>query len=155
METQQAFLQVMECLEEKEVNQFLEGTLVYDEESTTELFDEIKEGDIIGCVTHVLNEGWVPAQWKVMEIPEGDDVLKCQTRYEPKREREIFYEDVSIGLVMGMCEILLRDDKPYGVSEEIDYIFRVPVYEMTEEEAAAHEAAKEEAKPRVIPILRK
>ena len=173
METLQSFTQIMECLEESEVDQLLEGTLVYDEESTVELFDEIKEGDIIGCVLHEKNQGWVPTQWKVSEIPEGEDMLKCVTRYKPERERDIYFEDISIGLVMGLAEILIRDDKPFGVSEEIEYVVHVPLIEKEDEDeedqtetadntvnessgttAEANMDSASNTKAREIPILR-
>ena len=154
VEIQNLFLQVMECLESDEMEQVLQGTYIGDEERTSELFDSIEVGDIIGVATFEEGRGWVPAQWKVMEIPEGADVLTCIPRIEVRKDenledfeklaerRSIYYEDISIGLLMGRAEILLRGDKPFGVSEEVEYKVLLP-YTVNEERVAEIQAEED------------
>lgn len=123
-ETGNAFMQALECLTEDEFNQMLNKTLIYDEESTAELFDEIKPGDIIGVCGHEEGIGWVAKQWEVLSIDPESDTMECLTRYKPAEQRTLYFEDISIGMVLGLAEILLRDDKPYGIETEVEYKVR-------------------------------
>lgn len=125
VEAQKAFNQVMECLPIEDMKKFLKGTLVHDEERTAELFDQIQVGDTIGLCSHREGYGMVPEQWVVKEIPKDADILKCHIRNAEEATQDIYFEDISIGLVMGMAEILLRGEKPFGVTEEIEYKVRV------------------------------
>ncbi len=118
METMQAFTQALECLEGEDFDKLCDGTLVYDEERTGELFDSILAGDIIGLCSNIKGVGWVGEQWQVLSIDKEADKMSCQGRYDKDKEREIFFEDVSIGLLLGRAEILLRDGKPYGLTED-------------------------------------
>ena len=125
VEAQKAFSQVMEYLPSEDMEKFLNGTLIHDEEQTAELFDQIQIGDTIGLCSHTEGYGMVAEQWVVKDIPKDADILKCHARNAEEATRDIYFEDISIGLVMGMAEILLRGKTPFGVTEEIEYKVRV------------------------------
>lgn len=133
METMQAFTQALECLEGEDFDKLCDGTLVYDEERTGELFDSILAGDIIGLCSNIKGVGWVGEQWQVLSIDKEADKMSCQGRYDKNKEREIFFEDVSIGLLLGRAEILLRDGKPYGLTED-ELSMTIKILDMSKKE---------------------
>jgi len=118
METMNAVMQALECLDDDEFSKLATGELIYDEEATAELFDSFEVGDVIGLCAMVEGKGWIPEQWTILDIDVQGDKLFVESRYEPKIERDIFFEDISVGLLLGRAEILLRDNKPYGLSDE-------------------------------------
>lgn len=118
METMQAFTQALECLEGEEFDKLCDGTLIYDEERTGELFDAILADDIIGLCYNVRGVGWVAEQFKVLSIDKEADKMLCQSRYNKEKEQEFFFEDISIGLLLGRAEILIRDGKPFGLTDD-------------------------------------
>ena len=145
-------------LSETERDQFQEGTLVFEEESSAVFYDSIEVGDVVGLgVLQGFDEHKQPAayKFKITEICEGQDLMKARNvtwedakaRPEYKGEEvEVAFEDFSVGFGMGFGEILERDGKPFGVSEEIDYNFVVSGSKPTAEEAKAQAAAGKKAK---------
>lgn len=142
METMQAFTQALECLEEDDFTKLCEGTLVYDEERTAELFDSIQAEDIIGLCHNVKGVGWVAEQFKVLSIDKESDKMFCQSRYNKEKEYEFFFEDVSIGLLLGRAEILIRDGKPYGLTDDqLNMTIKIVDLSKKEEEPAVDPAS--------------
>jgi hypothetical protein len=142
MENIQAFTQALECLEEDDFDKLCNGTLVYDEERTAELFDSILPGDVIGLCNNVKDVGWVGEQWSVLKVDSEADKLLCQARYDEHKVREVFFEDVSIGLLLGRAEILLRDGKPYGLSED-EMSYSINIVDMSKPAEEATETTEE------------
>lgn len=132
METQGALNQALECLSSEEFDKLALGTLIYDEESTAELFDSIQVGDVIGLCGLEPRVGWTSHQWEVLSIEKDLDMLKCKQRHPPHKEKIITFEDVSIGLLLGRGEILLRDGKPYGLSED-EQSYNVSIVDLSKE----------------------
>lgn len=133
-ETQNAVNQCLELLESDDFTKMFQGTLIYDEDTTAEFFDEIQVGDIVGLVTHEDGGGWVPRQYKVLETKvDGEDKHLVENRYgEVKTQQEITFEQCSIALLLGYAEILKRDDKPYGLSDE-EMEMKIVIKNMTPE----------------------
>lgn len=146
MENIQAFTQALECLDPDDFDKLCTGTLVHDEERTAELFDSILPGDIIGLCSNVRGVGWVGEQWSVLNVDLEADKLLCQSRFDEHKVREVFFEDISIGLLLGRAEILLRDGKPYGLPEdELSYhINIVDMSKPTEETTPTQEPSQPE-----------
>jgi hypothetical protein len=130
---------------------FAKGEYVFEESVTAEFFDSILPGDIIGLgVLKGFNEygendnkGPCAYKFKILSIDRDKDVMQARnvTFEHPKRpeytgtETELTFEDLSCGFGMGFGEILERDGKPYGVSEEIE--LKVKVFgDKTEEQTA-------------------
>lgn len=167
METMNAIMQALECLDDDEFEKLATGELIYDEESTAELFDSFEKGDVIGLCGMVEGKGWIPEQWTILDIDVEGDRLFAESRYEPKIEREIFFEDISVGLLLGRAEILLRDNKPYGLSDEdmemkitiLDLSKKPETVEVTPEVVAAPEStgplSEEEATKNAIEEINK
>lgn len=148
METQGAITQALECLDEQQFGELALGTLIYDEESTAELFDSILPGDIIGLCGLEPLVGWVSHQWEVLETDSDLDMLKCKQRYSPHKEKLITFEDVSIGLLLGRAEILLRDGKPYGLTDE-EMNMTVQILDLSKKESDASDEAAVPSEPDV------
>ena len=128
----------------EQAEQFAESELVYEEEITAEFYDSILEGDIVGLgLFYGLNDKQQPSahKFKILKIYPGEDkmVARDVTYEHPKRnytgpERELTFQDISCAFGMGFGEILERDGKPFGVSEEIE--LTVNVYGEKDENAA-------------------
>lgn len=131
---------ILDLSEPEKVEAFLERRLVFEEEMTAEFFDSIQVGDVIGLglasgfdeIGENPHDEAAAYKFKVLEIPEGQDILKVRNvtfesdKPNPRRaphvgtELEVTFEDVSCGLGMSFAEILMRDGKPFGVSEEVE-----------------------------------
>jgi hypothetical protein len=126
----------LDDLNEEQREALLDGTLVVEEEASAEFFDSILEGDVVGLgLFYGLDAKKQPAayKFKILEIDRDRDVMKARnvTWEHPKRpeyqgeEVELAFEDFSVGLGLGFGEILERDGKPFGVSEEIEYTVNI------------------------------
>lgn len=133
-----ALRKFLDDLNDDQREDLLDGKLVVEEEASAEFFDSILEGDTVGLgLFYGLGPKKEPAayKFKILSIDRERDVMKARnvTWEHPKRpeyqgeEVELAFEDFSVGLGMGFGEILERDGKPFGVSEEIEYT--VNVYE--------------------------
>jgi hypothetical protein len=125
------------------VDLFLAGKHIFEEEVTAEFFDSIKKNDIIGIgLAKGFNEIGEnrhnePAayKFKVLKVNKKKDTLSVRnvTFEHPKSkhvgtECELAFEDISCALGMGFAEILERKGKPYGVSEEVELKIKIVDY---------------------------
>lgn len=128
-ESQEALLQCMEALPDDDYIALVGGTLIHDEDETAALFDEMQVGDVIGVAFNERGQGMVPRLYKVLETKfEGRDIHLVEHLYHetlmekranaPKRQHKLTFEQVSGGIVLGYAEILYRDEKPYGYTEQ-------------------------------------
>ena len=125
-----------------EQDKLLAGTLVVEEEDSTEFYDSIEVGDIVGVgLWRGLNEQGEnehnePAAYKFEITSIDGDMMQArnvtiESRMKKRNsdykgdETELAYEDLSCALGTGYGEILERDGKPFGVSEEIEYTVRI------------------------------
>lgn len=114
--------------EEREL--FRTGELVFEEEYSAEFFDSILPGDVVGLgVLKGLNNEPCAYKFKIITINKDADTMMARncTWEDEKRNPgyvgevcQLTFEEFSCGLGMGFGEILERDGKPYGVSEEIE-----------------------------------
>jgi len=117
------------------LNALIEGKYIFDMEVSAKFFDSIQIGDVIGLgLVKGFNEVGEnrhnePAayKFKVLDISKQNDTMKVRNvTFESEKgkhkglELELAFEDLSSALGMGFGEILERDGKPYGVSEEIE-----------------------------------
>ena len=131
------------------VDAFGAGTFVFEEDVTAEFFDSIIVGDIVGLGLLKAfneageNESKSPSAYKflILSIDKNSDTMQARNvTYEiaiKKRSRkghesdykgtevELTFEEVSCAFGMGFGEILERDGKPFGVSEEIELKVKV------------------------------
>lgn len=123
-------------LNDQEMDDFTEGKYVFRQDVSAQFFDSVQENDVIGVgLLKGLNEGGEnsynePAayKFKVLEIDKNRDIMKARNvTFESKKndkykgsELELTFEDLSCAFGMGFGEILERDGKPFGVSEEIE-----------------------------------
>jgi len=124
-ETSNAIMKLMGILEPEQLSELENKSLVLDEESTAQLFDSILPGDIVGVGQFQDGKGYVATKMKIEKIE--DDILygKDVSNMKNQFDIEITFEDVSIANSIGFAEILMRDDKPYGVDLEVEYKVRL------------------------------
>ena len=145
-----------------EQDKLLAGTLVVEEKDSSEFYDSIEVGDIVGVgLWRGLNEQGEnahnePAAYK-FEITsiEGDMMqarnVTIESRIKKRNptykgdETELAFEDLSCALGTGYGEILERDGKPFGVSEEIEYTIRIVGPKEEEDPDAESETVPAEA----------
>jgi len=122
-------------------DKFVEGNFVFEEEVTAEFFDSILPGDVVGLgILKGFNElgenekeTFAAYKFKILGVDGERDVMQARnvTFEHPSRkeytgtETELTFEDISCAFGMGFGEILERDGKPYGVSEEIEYKIKI------------------------------
>jgi hypothetical protein len=157
MEISSALTKFMCDVGDANVDSMLEGEYVFEEEVTAEFFDSLQIGDVVGLgCTKGLNEiGENPHkmacayQFKILDIDKDNDTLKArnvtyESRDEKKKSKyqesevEITFQDVSYAIGMGMADILERDGKFYGVSEEIE--MKVNIVNLDEKKTAEENA---------------
>lgn len=134
-----AGMKLMTSLSESDRALMKQNKLIIDEEETAELFDEIKEKDIIG-VGILRKTGFIANKYEVTNIVKSNDYLVCQNLLTKETE-EISFQDISVGFAMGFAEILYRDEKPFGVSEEIE--FTLKIYSEEKEETNSENSSEE------------
>jgi len=118
-----------------QLDQLRDGQLILDEEETAELFDSIKKEDVIGLGTFRQtghpNAGFTSNMYTVEEVHPDEDYLECRNMRSEEIE-EITFQDVSVALALGLAEILYRGDKPFGITNDIEW--KISVQEKEEEE---------------------
>jgi len=123
-------------LNDQEMDAFVEGKYVFRQDVSAQFFDSVEENDVIGVGLlkglneHGENHYNEPAayKFKVLDIDKNRDIIKARNvTFESKKndkykgtEMELTFEDLSCAFGMGFGEILERDGKPFGVSEEIE-----------------------------------
>lgn len=138
-----AGMKLMTTLPESDRALMKQNNLIIDEVETAELFDEIKEKDIIG-VGILRKNGFIANKYEVTNIVKSNDYLVCQNLLTKEAE-EISFQDISVGFAMGFAEILYRDEKPFGVSEEIEFTLKIHSDEKEDGDASSEEEKKETA----------
>jgi hypothetical protein len=143
MEFGTAFRKFLDDIGSKNTNALLDGTYIFEEEVSAEFFDSIQKDDVIGIgLIKGLNEFGEnnykePSayKFKVLQVNKDSDSLSVRNvTFEDEKsqhkgsEIELAFEDVSCALGMGYGEILERDGKPYGVSEEIEFKVKIVDY---------------------------
>lgn len=112
-----------------QLEELKEGKLILDEEETAELYDSFQEKDVIGLgmfrPTGHPNSGFTSNMYTIEKIVEGEDYMECRNMRSSEIE-EISFQDVSIALALGLAEILYRDDKPFGISNEQEWKILIP-----------------------------
>lgn len=130
LEAGRKFITSLSASQKKEL---LVGNLILDEEETAELFDFFQENDIIGL--GILRDvGFKSNMYKILKIHRDQDWMECENLLSKDIE-EISFQDVSVGFAMGFAEVLYRDEKPFGVTENVEYKISIH-YEEDEEKKA-------------------
>lgn len=130
-EVLEAGRKLLTSLSQEEKNELLENDLVLDEEETAELYDELKENDIIGLGI-LRKDGFRSNMYRIDKIHSGEDWMECENALT-KEVEEITFQDISIAMALGFAEILYRDDKPFGVSDSYDFTIKYEVEEDDDE----------------------
>lgn len=111
--------------------QLQNNELLFDEERTNDFYDFLEVGDIVGVKTNA---------YKILAKDEDDNGVrslllskKTYNRYDRKyefsgEEERLSLYDLDFALSIGACEILYRNDKPYGVDNELSYKVKLRVY---------------------------
>lgn len=135
MEFGTAVTKFLSDLDKQEFEDFSKGELVFEEEVSAEFFDSILVGDVVGLgVLKGFDESPCAYKWKILEVDTEADTIRarnCTWEDEKKHpdykgdEAVITFEEFSCGMGMGFGEILERDGKPFGVSEEIEQVIKI------------------------------
>lgn len=130
-EVLEAGRKLMTSLSPEDLELLSQNDLILDEEDTEELFDEIKENDIIGLGV-IKTDGFYSNTYRIDKIHAKEDWMSCENALTKELE-EISFQDISIGLALGFAEILYREDKPFGVSSHYDFTYKIE-YEAKEDD---------------------
>ena len=125
-------------LDPEESTELMAGTLVFEPEVTALFYDSIQVGDIVGLG---LTKGYDrfetagPAAYKfeVVKIFAGKDRMRVKnvsfagiSSYKHTvKEIDLCFEELSWAFGIGFGEILERNKKPFGVSEEMEYTVNI------------------------------
>lgn len=121
-----AQLKMFEKLTPDQEIEFEAGTLIYDEERTRDFMDAMLVGDIVGVrntmyrIVSVNDDGFVGC-------PRGYNKYDRKYHFDTPEETVSIY-DLDAALTMGFGEILYRNDKPFGLDDEMTYKVVVKVY---------------------------
>lgn len=143
MEMGRALTQFLSDVGPTNTSDVMYGTYVFEEDVTAEFFDAIQVDDIIGLgVVKGFNEFGENKQnracaykFKILEVNKDKDTIKARNvtfedlkgksrssaiREYRGTEVELTFEDISVAIGMGFADVLERDGKLFGVSEEIE-----------------------------------
>lgn len=137
-EVLQAGMKLMSSLSQPERDLMRQNDLILDEEETAELYDAIQVGDIIGLGI-LRKNGFISNKYEVVRIIDNEDYMLCKNLLT-EDEEEVSFQDISVGFAMGFAEILYRDEKPFGVSENIEITLKI---QEKEEEGDEEDTATE------------
>ena len=155
-----ALTKFLDELEPEEFDQLEDGSLIFEEEITAPFFDSIQVGDVVGLgLIKGLEKGPAPYKFEILSVDQSEDTMlgknvshdeKAMKRADPDyrpEEKELTFEEVSIAFGLGFGEILMRDEKPFGVSEKIEkeIVILGKKEEEPEKEETEEEPAKEES----------
>lgn len=153
MEFSTAHYKFFEDLTEDEKQWFLNKTLVFEEEVTAVFFDSLQVGDVIGLglmkayPEEFDTAGPAAYQLEVVKIYEGQDKIRVKNiTFADSRfcgEIDLTFEEVSWALGAGFADVLKRDGKLFGVSEEVEYKINI-IKPAEEEEIITNPQIKEE-----------
>jgi hypothetical protein len=143
-------------LDAAEREQFQAGTLVFEEEVAAEFFDSILAGDVIGVgLLNGLENVPCTYKFKVLNVnSEADTMSVRNVTWEDKKRRpefegettELTFENLSCAVGMGFGEILERDGKPFGVSEDLEQVIKL-VGNVSGSKEAERVLGKKQSKP--------
>jgi len=133
--------------------------LVFEEDVAAEFFDSIQEGDVVGVgLLHGLEGEPAAYRFQILSVNTEEDTMyakdvsldeKEMQKYHPDykgAERELSFEEMSVAFGLGFGEILERDGKPFGVSEEIEQVVRIfgPKEELKDSEEKEEEPTEDQ-----------
>lgn len=113
----------------KQTREHLAGIMQYmaskpvfpDPEKVEAFLKGVREGDVVG-VEH--------NQYRATKV---DNTELTGINIFTKREATLSVEDITMGLGSGYCEILYRDDKPYGIEHEKEVKVKVINHALNED----------------------
>lgn len=130
MEFGSALQTFLSDLDASERGLFQKGELVFEEEIAAEFFDGILVGDVVGLgVLRGFDEQPCAYKMKILSIDRDADTMHMRNvTWEDEKRRPDYkgdeatatFEEFSCALGLGFGEILMRDGKPFGVSEKIE-----------------------------------
>lgn len=119
-------VRLFETLSEEQIEDYSNGKLLVDEERTRTWMSALEKGDVIGLNSQM---------YKIDAIYE--DEISCCPREISRYKREAHFDtipeqftiyDIDRALSTAHGEILYRNNKPFGVEEEMSYKVKVMVY---------------------------
>ncbi len=127
-ETMVKEIEFMGSLTDEQSDKFIAGKLIFDEDKLNSYWNEIRKNDIVGF------------QGNVYRVDGKTKATLTLSRRKPKRYRndedtyaeetkKVSRYDLDHMMNIGFTEILYRDGKPYGVSEDLEYKINVALWE--------------------------
>jgi len=120
-----ALINLMAKLPPEKANSLAKPSFFFDKERTLDFISTIQEGDILGIRTDM---------WKIVSAKnsklKGIKRLLVHNKYEYNSENieTIKPKDIDMAFAMASCEILYREDTPYGLEPELSYKVKVKLY---------------------------
>jgi len=121
-----AQIKLFEKLSPEQEADYEAGTLVYDEERTRDFMDAIQVGDIVGIKNTMYSIKKIDAD-SMIGCPRGYNKYDRKYHFDTEEET-ISLVDLDNALTMGFGQILYRNDKPFGLDDEMTYKVIVKVY---------------------------
>ena len=115
-EVQLVISNLMSSLKSSEIEKLYDGSLLLQEEVTSEFFDSLQMGDWVGALNKTSKRGFYASIFEIKSENDNDvyDVYDVVN----KENTELSIEDVSVALAGNMCQILRRGGKPFGIETE-------------------------------------
>lgn len=121
-----AFIVWMSKLTAEQQKQFKKPSYVHDAERTLGFIKTLQVGDVIGVESHM---------WKILDT-KNPKKLKAVRRvisgnkasFPDEKVEDLTIQMVDMAFNKNCCEILYRNDTPYGMDEELSYKVRLKVY---------------------------
>lgn len=135
MEFGSALQTFLSDLNAEERGLFQKGELIFEETIAAEFFDGILAGDVVGLgVLRGFDEQPCAYKMKILSIDRDADTMHMRNvTWEDEKTRPDYkgpeamatFEEFSCALGLGFGEILMRDGKPFGVSEKIEQTIKI------------------------------
>ena len=121
-----AQLKLFEQLTPDQEIDYENGTLLFDEDRTRDFMDAIEKNDIVGIKNTMYRITSVDAD-ALTGSPRGYNKYDRKYHFDTEEETISIY-DLDNALSLGFGQILYRNDKPFGLDNEMTYKVRVKVY---------------------------
>lgn len=121
-----AQIKLFESLTPEQEEQYALGTLLVDEDRTRDFMSAIKPGDILGIKSNMY----------LVKSVNSDDLIVCKRKFDKYNQKYHFDSDeetiniyqLDNALSLGFCQILYRNNVPFGLDKEMAYKIKIKVY---------------------------
>ena len=130
-EIQMAIIRHMKTLTKDQIQGMKNRTYLHDEARTRDFFDFLEVGDVLGIQTtmyRIVEKTDDQIVTNTFKMPSGGKITEKDDLFTGPEKTHGLY-DLDYAMNLGVCELLYRNDKPYGVENDLNYRVTLRVYE--------------------------